>query len=62
MLVGTSLAGAIGNKVEPILLLNVQSGVYLLAGLFALTTLGKASQMRLRSAAPEQVMEPAVGN
>lgn len=62
LLVGTSLAGAIGNKVEPILLLNVQSGVYMLAGLFALVTLGKVSQMRLGGVAQEQTLEPAAGN
>jgi hypothetical protein len=62
LLVGTSLAGAVGNQVEPILLLNVQSGVYMLAGLFALITLGKASQMKLGGVSKEQAMEPMAGN
>jgi MFS family permease len=62
LLVGTSLAGAIGNRVEPVILLNVQSSVYLLAGLFALVTLGKVSQMRLGGVSQKQAIEPVAGN
>jgi hypothetical protein len=45
LLIGTSLAGVIGNKLSPISLLNVQSSVYLLAGLFALVMLARVGQI-----------------
>jgi hypothetical protein len=61
LLVGTSLAGAIGNQVNPISLLNIQSGVYTLAGLFALATLERVAQVHRREVSPEQVVEPISG-
>lgn len=55
LLLGTSVAGAIGSQFSPIALLNVQSTVYLLAGLFALVMLDRVSLVNHEEGHPEQI-------
>ena len=40
VLIGMSLAGALGDRLGSVLLLNIQGGVYTLSGVFVLVTLG----------------------
>jgi MFS family permease len=39
-LIGMVLAGALGDRLGPVLMLNIQGGVYTLSGVFVLITLG----------------------
>jgi MFS family permease len=43
VLIGMGLAGALGDRLGSILLLNIQGGVYTLSGIFVLITLGAVS-------------------
>jgi MFS family permease len=40
MLIGMGLAGALGDRLGSVLLLNIQGGVYTLSGVFVLIALG----------------------
>jgi MFS family permease len=47
MLVGTILAGALGDRLGPTLLLNIQGGGYALSGIFAIIMLWKVAGKKL---------------
>jgi MFS family permease len=47
MLIGTILAGAFGDRLGPVLLLNIQGGGYALSGLFAIIMLWKLAGKKL---------------
>lgn len=57
-LVSTSLAGAVGNNLSPITMLNIQGSLYILAGLFTLATLSKVS--RSSQIAQERMLEASI--
>jgi MFS family permease len=52
MLLGMALAGALGDRLGPVLLLNIQGSVYFLSGIFALLVLGR--MLARRSAGNQQ--------
>ena len=45
-LIGTTLAGALGDRLGPVLLLNIQGSVYFLSGILALVTLSRMLKIR----------------
>jgi MFS family permease len=56
-LVGTILAGVLGNRFGPVLLLNIQGSLYLLSGILALSTLSRMLAKRVNILQKELVRE-----
>jgi MFS family permease len=58
-LIGTIIAGALGDHMGVVLVLNIQGGVYILAGVFVLALLGGSLATRAALAAGEKIGKPS---